>query len=290
MVLSFAPGAAEATEAKPPTKDKHCAGDQESRWVLSQLSAVQTNPDAVVNVLRLGACTPLVTRPGLFFDYSHLEVGVVNKLTPTFAHTGGYLQVAPLSPLVLRTELSHVAYWPLGVDYTGYYPKQGYTDSFDQLFGDAGASAKGLYLGMDAILRAQASVSPSLGLLLVNDVNFSYVDIGSAKYYYSQRWDLILAQKDWVVGNELYAGLESPLSDSSSLRYGIFDNVAHVPASGYSSHQLGLFAMGNWPRPHPLLRDLVPFVRAGYYLDHAFRGGSFTVLGGLMTQYVLGSL
>jgi hypothetical protein len=99
-----------------------------------------------------------------------------------------------------------------------------------------------------------------------------------------------MAREDWILANEAFFGFETPILPDFGLRYGGFDSFRYVPANDYVGHQLGLFVMGFWPRPDTNVYELQPFIRAGYYIDHAFRGDSFSVLAGVITQYDLGPI
>jgi len=272
---------------------RHCAGRYREQWVLSQLFAVQTNPEGAYNQFRLGACFPLIRTPGILYDYTNVELGIINELTPAFTHLGGYAQIAPLSFLVFRVEMTGLVYWPLPFPRAGYYPlDHGYGSGFSSgdLHEGEGQVETGWNLNLITVLRGMVRFNSVWGLLLMNILNVGYWDIGEGSYYFNMRWDVVLNGSDWVIANELFLGLETRLTDDFAFRYGFFDSYRRVPNAGYDGHQLGIFAMGWWPKPFPALWDFTLFVRAGYYTDHAFRTDSFSVTGGLMTQYELGGI
>ncbi len=271
---------------------RHCAGQYKEQWVLSQLFAVQTNPTGALSQLRLGMCFPLVRKPGVLFDYTNVEIGILNETSPAFSHLGGYAQISPLSFLMFRAEASGLVYWPLPTNRAGYYPRTDYHGGFrnEDLPAGAGTTATGFNLNLYAVLRAKVALSPIWAILLLSILNVSYYDIGDASYYFNMRWDAIMRKQDWIIANEAFLGVETRVTDAFAFRYGLFDSYRHVPNAGYTGHQAGLFVMAWWPKPFPAVWDFTLFVRSGLYFAHEFRTGSFSVLAGLITQYRLGGL
>jgi hypothetical protein len=259
---------------------------------MSQLFAIQTNPEGAYNQLRLGMCFPLVRRPGVLFDYTNIEIGIINELSPAFAHLGGYAQITPLSVLQIRAEASALVYWPLPVERAGYYRRAGYDGGFQpsDLPAGEGRVETGWNLNLIATLRGKVAFNRTWGLILLDLLSVSYFDIGPGDYYFNMRWDVILNGDDWIIANELFVGLETRVGDGFAFRYGFFDSYRRVPNAGYDGHQLGIFAMGWWPKPYPNVWDFTPFIRAGIYIDHDFRTETFSLTAGLITQYELGGI
>ncbi len=292
LVSGGASSAVHADDRGRSTPARHCVGTGERRWVLHQLFAAQTNPEGGLDVLRLGACFPLITTPNVLFDYTNVEIGEVNELSPAFVQLGGYAQITPLSLLQLRVELTGLAYWPLGLDRAGYYGVRAYDARFsaDDLPGEEGRGTTGLNANFIGTLRLRVPFGPKLAAIGISILTVGYWRVGEAPYYLNLRWDAVLAREDWMIANEAFFGLETPLTRALALRYGGFDSYRLVPASGYHAHQLGLFVMAYWPKPSGGVLELSPFLRAGYYTEHAFRGDSFSVLAGVTLQYDLGRI
>jgi hypothetical protein len=275
-----------------PTPARHCAGTGERRWVMHQLFAAQTNPEGGLNTLRIGPCFPLITTPNVLFDYTNIEVGAVNELSPAFSHFGGYAQITPISPLQLRVELTGLVYWALGLDRAGYYAVRDDDARFsaDDLPADEARGATGLNANFLATLRLRVPLHPKLAFIGLSILTLGYWRLGEGEHYLNLRWDAIMAREDWILANEAFFGFETPLTPDFSLRYGGSSSYRLVPASGYAAHQLALFVMGYWPRASAAVLELSPFLRAGYYVEHAFRGDSFSVLLGVTMQYDLGAI
>jgi hypothetical protein len=273
-------------------RGRHCAGRYKEQWVLSQLFAVQTNPEGAYNQLRLGMCFPLIRTPGVLFDYTNVEVGMINELTPSFTHLGGYAQIAPLSFLVLRVEASGLVYWPLPLRRTGYNPVyDGYDSPYDSEDFEAGEGQvqTGWNMNLIAVLRAKVALSRVWGILLLNILNVGYWEVGEG-HYVNLRWDVVMNDSDWIIANEAFLGAEARVADAFALRFGAFDSWRSVPNAGYDANQVGGFAMIWWPKPFPNVWDFTIMARLGYYTGHAFRTDEWSVLGGLVTQYELGGI
>jgi hypothetical protein len=114
--------------------------------------------------------------------------------------------------------------------------------------------------------------------------------VGEASFYYSMKHDLVLAQRDFVLLSCSFVGVEVRAASDLVLRFGAYDDLRHVPASGYVGHQVGPIAMIEWQRVDPVLPSLAIFVRGGGYTHHVTRAEEATVLAGLAIDYDLGGL
>jgi hypothetical protein len=99
---------------------KHCLDEQQSKLMLNHYTAGSINPLGIETQLRLSFCTPLIERPGLLFDFSKLDAGLVTFISPTHVHVGPSLHVAPLSFLVFRAEVTGFYIWPIPLQGAGF--------------------------------------------------------------------------------------------------------------------------------------------------------------------------
>jgi len=120
--------------------------------------------------------------------------------------------------------------------------------------------------------------------------NLEHWSIGEADHYFSLRRDLILARDDWMIAAESFLGLEVPLSATMKLRFGAFDSVRHVFASGYTANQIGVFGMLAAHEASETVRVIQPFLRVGLHTHHEFRVPTPSVLFGLLSHYDLGAI
>jgi hypothetical protein len=225
--------------------------------------------------------------PHILFDYTHVELGFVNYLSPVYSQVGGYFQVVPLSLLVFRVELSWLGYWPFFVDRAGYFGRSSPDDDYRNraLPAEAASTATGWNMNIVGVLRGRIPLGP-VGLVFLDIVNYEYWRLGSEPYYVNLRRDMIVPRSAWILANEAVVALEVPLSGTLNLRVGGFDAFRCVPATEHRANLAGGIVMLHWPKARRA-RDLSPFVRVGVYSHHPFRRGTVAVLAGVTTSYEL---
>lgn len=267
------------------------AAAQAPRGVIHQQLALLLNPMGAQHTLRLGIRDDIGDQEELLFSGAHAEAGVVSYLSPVFAIQGGYLEVSPLSFLVLRAELTQASVWAIGMDKSGFYGLDGYDADVQPqtLTADRGGGATGWSAAFGAQLQGAIPLG-DLRILIADALSLEHRSLGESPYYYSMRWDLVLARQDWLVTNEAYLLGEGHLAPDVVLHGGLYDDLRFVPASGYLGHQVGPIAALTFEEIDPALSSLTIFVRGGYYTDHVTRGDELTVLGGVSVDYDLGAI
>ncbi|MGE0785139.1 MAG: hypothetical protein AB7S26_05575 [Sandaracinaceae bacterium] len=245
------------------------------------------NPMGAQHTLRAGARAALGDQDDLFFDGAHAEAGAVSYASPVFAIQGGYLEVSPLSFLVLRAEFTADAMWAIGMDGAGYYGLDGYDgDVHSQALGaDRGGSATGWSMRYGAQLQGAIPLGDGARLILVDCATVNYTRMGEAPFYYSMQYDLVAARAEWLVLNDAHLLVEIELGRDIALVAGLYDNARFVPSSGYVGHQLGPIVALDLRGIDPAIDSLGVFVRGGYYTDHVTRADSFTILGGISIDW-----
>lgn len=260
------------------------------RGVIHQQYIALLNPIGMEHTLRVGARQALGDQANVFFDGAHAEAGLVGYLSPVYAVHGAYLEVSPLSFLVLHAELTGHVVWPLGMDASGYYGLQGYErPSVDVLRADLGASATGWSMRVGGTLQGAVPITSGVRIVIADDVTVQRGALGDRSHYYDMKWDLVLAREDWVVINSAALLLEVRPEPSQIVRAGAYDDLRVVPASGYASHQAGLLFAFTFLEVAPEVPALTLFLRAGYHTHHVLRTDP-TVLGGVAVDYDLGAI
>lgn len=267
-----------------------CPAHAQTRPVVHQRLVALLNPMGAEHAVSVGLRDPLGDADSLLFQGAHSEVGLRSYVSPVYAIQGGYVELAPLSFLVLSLETTSVAMWPLRMNGAGYYPLAGYDADVqsDALPGELGESAGGWEMTVGATLQGAVPVGASR-LLIASAFAAQHATVGPASHYYSLRHDLVLAQQDWVLSNEAVLLLELPMQPGSTVLFGAYDQARFVPRSGYLGHQLGPIAALHFDSPAPLVTGLDVYVRGGFYTDHVTRAGQPTVLGGVAVHYGEGS-
>jgi hypothetical protein len=259
---------------------RSCLGEGRAKLLLGEGLYGQTNPLGLENQLQLGLCAPLIRTPGLLYDYTNVQVGLVADVSPVYAMPGAFLSIAPLSLLELRWEVEAVREWPIGRDGSGYFPLASADASFRHLPADQARSAHGLSAAFTGTLQAELEVAPRWALVAVDSAAYAWWQLGSAPFYYNARYDLVMARRDWVGKNLALLLLGREVSERIKVRAGAIDDLTWVASSGYRANVLGglvAAVLSRWPGERS---ETQPFVRVGVYTDHAFRKGQLQLLAG----------
>lgn len=259
------------------------------RGVVHQRFVALLNPMGMEHTLSVGLRGALGDQDELLFMGAHAETGLISYVSPVFVQNGGYVEVSPLSFLVLRGELVHQVLWPIGMEGAGYYALDGYELRQEELAPENGESAQGWAGRLSATAQGLVPIGPTR-LLLYDQLTAQYASLGSGSHYYDMKWDLVLAREDWVLVNSAAVLLEVDLGADVALRFGAYDEVRFVPASGYVGHQVGAIAMLEVENAAPEVPSITPFVRGGYYTSHVQRADEWTILGGVAIDYDLGAV
>lgn len=291
---AFAPnGRVASSEQAGPVAaaGQHCAGQPGPRLVWHQLLVGRVNPLGVEHSGRFGVCVPWVERPGLLFSRTNVEVGAVHQLSPAYGHLGGYLQVTPLSLLVLRVEMSALWYWPFPADRSGYFRLSSYDDDHEPevLTYDIAESARGMNVNLIASPRARIEAGP-VALLALDVLSYEYWAVGDGAFYVNPRRELVLRRRDRLLANEAMAMVEFPLTDGLDLRLGGYDALAYGIGSGVANNSVGGLAMLHWSAALAPLRQLTPFLRVGAYTHHPFRVGQLALYVGALGTFDVAAL
>lgn len=288
------------TSPRPVVRGKHCLGENSTKLLLNHYMAGSINPLGIGQTMRLGLCKPLIQKDGLLFDFTNVEAGLINMLSPTDVHGGVYINVTPLSILTLRAESTAYYIWPIPLQGAGFITVQAPEDfklsvlSPDP-YGSKPASRAVAVRGLlGATLQGAVPLGKRVDLIVVDSFGAEYVRTFSDgysedKYYYNARRDSILRRDgDWVLINTAVLLASINLHPNHTLRIGATDDLVYVPHNGY----IGNIAAGLIAYSVKNLRDLAKafsiFFRVGTFTNHAFRVGSgITLAAGLDVTYEL---
>jgi hypothetical protein len=280
----------------PLSFGKHCLDEQKQKILLNHYLAGSINPLGIGNSLRLSLCTPLITKPGILFDLTNIDFGVLFLTSPTDVTGGIFINVTPLSFLVLRAEASGFGIWPIPLQGAGFItlnnPKEFTLNSLSPSpFGNNPAGyASGAKFLLGGTLRGEVPLGHYLSLALANSFNGEYWRISDSTwapaaamgrmYFVAARRDVALkGPGDWVIANTAALVLGINPHRNVSLRVGATDDLVYVPSYGY----LGNIAAGLFAVTVKNLRNLAKegafFLRVGTFTNHAFRHGITFALG-----------
>lgn len=287
-------GIALATAALTQPSAVHAQAAEESgaQVVAHQELVGLLNPMGAEHRFDIAVRTELGDQADILYQGAHLQGGATTMLSPVYLMGGGYLEYAPFSFLSFRGDVIGAGIWPIGMNGAGFYGVQGYdADVHSQsLPASSGRTATGWIASGAMTLQGAIDFGGGTRLLFGNELGLSFVAMGDAAFYYSMKSDLILAREDMLLTNSAFIGIEHRVAPDMLLRIGAYDDLRHVPASGYVGHQVGPIAMVEWQRPAANIGTLTVFVRGGGYTHHVVREGEATILGGVAVDYTLGGL
>lgn len=284
------PASAQSPSLPAPTRrpGKNCLEEGRPKLLMDQFIAGSINRLGIEQQLYFSICTPLIRRPGVLFDYTFFEAGLLNYLSPVYDYQGAYVGISPLSILKLRAEVSGVFIWPLPVfDSAGYFPVPGYDADFSTrtLTRDVAGSAGGLNVVLSATLQAKAPLTPRLSIVGAGVLLFDYHLVGDQPFFYNSRRDVVQARSDWVMVFTSVLLLQIELTQNLALRVGASDELTYVPASGYTGNlAAGLVTLlaRRGLGPSSRVYNIQPFVRLGAHTHHAFRRADYAGFTGAL--------
>lgn len=281
------------------SRGKHCLDEQKNKLLLEHFMGGSINPLGIENQFVLTYCTPFIEKPGILFDYSKLEFGLANYISPTHVHIGPTVRFAPLSFLILRAELTGFYIWPIPLQGAGFIMTKGYDDfnkeTVSPKLGEA-TDMSGLRIALGVTLQGALPLGRFVDILIVNGLTGEFWRVANgdntrypSKFFYAAKLDAVIdGSGDWSLLNNAALLVSIKPNKNHSIRLGVTDSLVYVPGSGYKGNIVaGIFA---WSVNN--LRDLAKsfafFLRVGTFTDHAFRVGSgITLAGGLDITYEL---
>jgi hypothetical protein len=286
LICSQARAAEPADDSALASTGKHCLGSAQTKLVVGETVLGSTNPLGAENDLTLGICSPLIRKPGLLFDYTNIQGGLLIYLNPVSVQQGGYFSITPLSIIELRAEAAWVEMWPFPMDGAGYFPLAGYTASYREsdLPADKAGFAHGFTAAARATLQGQVDLSSRLHLLAQDAFGWEYWKIGTEPFYYNVRNGIALARSDYLLVNRASLLMGIDLSQRLDLKVGASDELTLVPRGSYYKNVVGglaIFSIKGWPTASSTSGS---FLRVGAYTAHPFRTG-LQLLGGLYTTF-----
>jgi hypothetical protein len=262
-----------------PRKGKHCLGDQESKLILEHYDVGSINPLGLENQLRLSLCIPLIETPGLLYDFTNVEFGLANYISPTHVHGGVFATVTPLSFLTLKAEVTGFYIWPLdntvfpgaGVinlpepdcraSYNDIYPPAGTT-------GLMGGNGYGVRTLLGASLQGSVPLGKRLDLLVYDGLSTEYWRYNTDACVFVSRRDVgIHGSGDWIIANTAVLALAIKVRPNHTIRLGATDDLVHTPSNGYLGNIAAALISYGVDNLRGLARSFSAFVRMGGFTN-----------------------
>ena len=261
-----------------------CFGRGGARWGGSHFMIFRSAPLGALYEGDVGLCAPFLTRPGLLFGLTNAQVGASYVVTPASFQGGGYLQITPLSFLVLRVDALGAVFWPFPVDGSGYFALEGYDAEVggDALPREEADSATGWSVRFTGVLRGLAPLGP-VSLIVLDSTTVELWSVGAEDYYYNFVLDLPAARFDPMLTNEALLAVQIPVLANLKLRTGLFDSIQYNIGSKMMNHSMGVIAMATLPRLPRGVVDFSLFARLGTYTQHSsLNRWAVSLVAGLM--------
>jgi hypothetical protein len=278
---------APAPEGALPREGRHCFGEPRPRWLATTTLAGALNPKGLELQLEAGRCLPLITAPGILFDFTNLQFGLLAYLAPVYAMPGAFVSIAPLSVIELRAEAAGVAQWPIGLDGAGYFPLPSAQAPWSVLPASSGVAAQGYLVNLAGTLRFELPLADRWSLLAVNMASFQLWRLGDAPAYYNTRHDLPMARRDTLFKDVALLLLQHAPNHRLKLRFGITGDFTRVTSTGYRQDVVAALlaaSFARWPGPASETRL---FLRLGAYTAHAYHQGEAQLIAGVSTTFDL---
>lgn len=305
-----------------PTRNQgsHCLGQGERKLWLEHYMAGSINPLGIENQFRVTYCMPLIEKPGILFDTTNIETGLLNLISPTHVHLGGFLNVTPLAIFTFRTELTGFHIWPTPLQGAGFKTTNNAGDYSIEFLNRDGGSAWGVRLLFGGSLQGQVKFNKYVDVSFVDSFNGEFwrmypSDPNPGEYYYLAKRDVMArVTGEWIFNNTAVLIFGFHPSPNHTIRIGVTDDLVHTPNIGLSEFTMTP-TMDPIPRfsiPYPidrgyygniaagilaysvknlrnLARSFAMFIRVGTFTHHPYRTG-ITLAAGLDVYYELTKL
>lgn len=228
-----------------------------------QSFAVSVQPSGAQSATKLFRRFPLYEKTGVLWDAAKVDVGLDNRLTPSYEVPFLFIDVIPIAFFDIRLRAGYMQFYRgLGYGFTRL-------GSYDAEW--SASKRSGVHRGNRGGLWLDAS--PSLRLALgpfafVNTFTVTRVDFGSHGYFYEPYQDVALRCSDHTFMNDTIA-----VWRYGGFAAGINHFILHVPGSGYSSESAS--AVAAWSAKPGGDAEWYAGVKAGMYLRNRYYRGEF---------------
>lgn len=293
-----------AASSPAPFRGSHCLGESKQKVLLEHYLAGSINPLGIGNTLRLSLCVPFITKPGIVFDLTNVEIGSVLLTSPTDVTGGAFINFVPLSFLVLRAEASAFSIWPIPLQGAGFITLNNANQfTLKSLspspFGNdpAGTATGGRFL-LGMTLRGEVPLGKWLSIAVADSFAAEYWRVTESTWapaeregktlFYAARRDVVLqGPGDWVLANTAALLLGIKATPNFTIRVGATDDLVYVPSQGYVGNIAAGLLLLSIKNLRNLAKDASFFLRTGTFTNHAFRGGITFALGFDITYELL---
>ena len=230
---------------------------------LDQTVGAAVQPLGAQSVTKLYWRIPLYDRPGILWESARIDVGVDNRLSPTYEAPFAYVSVSPIAFLDFRGRAGYMQFYRgLGYGFTQLSSYDaGYSDSDRK---DIHKENKGgTWLDGSAVLKLAYGHAACMNTFTVNRVDFG------RGFFYEPNQDVVMKCTDHSFNNDCIA-----VWKGDGFAAGLNHYLVYVPGSEYRSDSLSL--IGVWYTTLSSGTELNAGAKAGVYLHNRYYRHEFT--------------
>jgi hypothetical protein len=221
---------------------------------VDQSLAASVQPSGAQSATKLFFRTPLWDSAGILRESSKVDIGLDNRLTPSYEVPFLFASVTPIAFLDIRLRAGYVQFYrTLGYGFTRL-------QSYDAEW--SGSGRKGMPrenrggLWLDAAPSLRFALGP---VAFVHTATLTRVDFGDRGYFYEPYQDVALRCTDCTIMNDTILVFRF-----GSFAAGVGHFLVQVPGSGYVSESAAAIAAGNVPYGQSI--EIYAGAKAGAYL------------------------
>jgi hypothetical protein len=235
------------------------SAERQSRGVyLSQSAGASLNQLGLLFTTDIYYHLPLLTKDGILWESTRLNLGINNEFAPAFEAPGVFLRIEPIAFFELNLRFNnYLAYKTLGF---GYIPYNSYSIEFDsddiEKRENTQRTVDGWWLRVNPVLKLKFK-----NLIFADAFTIHRFMMLEKGYFFERFNNVIINTNDNVIVNNTYLLYQINKKFTTGINY----TYQSVPASDFDYNRLCLMGIFNWKR-------LTTVIMGGSYLDHAFYG------------------
>ena len=230
---------------------------------LDQTVGAAVQPLGALSVTKFYWRIPLYDRPGILWESARVDIGVDNRLSPTYEAPFAYVSVSPIAFLDFRGRAGYMQFYRgLGYGFTRLPSYDaGYSDSDRKDIHNENKG--GTWLDGSAALKLAYGHAAFMNTFTVNRVDFG------RGFFYEPNQDVVMKCTDHSFNNDCIA-----VWKGDGFAAGLNHYLVYVPGSEYRSDSLSL--IGVWYTTLASGTELNAGAKAGVYLRNRYYRHEFT--------------
>lgn len=235
------------------------ADQAEKGFNFSQNFAASVNPAGLLLSSQLFFRLPIVKKPGILWESTKIDAGIVNDFSPAFENPGIFIRCEPIAFFDITLYVNSInLFKALG---SGYVAIKSYSSlhNDEHIEGLPQSDQHGWWIRSTPTIKLAYK-----RFILANITTMHYFQMKKKGYYLERYTNTILDNKDFVVNNELFLFFKF----NNVLLSGLNFTFQTVPASNENFYRLGPAFIYN--KKINYKTNLAAVLISGSYLPHSF--------------------